>query len=723
MKLRLRGPRRLPFVAQLTASECAVACLSMVLAYHGHPVARPELRRALGTGRDGASAHALFQAARTFGLRGRALRLRAAELPGLARGSILHWEGKHFVVLARASRRRAWILDPASGRRRLALAEVERSFSGLALELEPDPERWPAGERSQALPSPTLALLRAAGLRARLVASLVLAAAAAIGVGLGVAATMQAVVARALEPAPRFADLGLAIAGLVLATVGAHRLRGWSQHALGRALDAALGRALIERLLALPWAFHRLRASEDLADRIASVGRLRAWIVRAAAIVAIDAPMLAAYLAVVSAWGSAMGWIAVVLAVAHRAVGAPLRARRSLADASEASSEARVEGFVARALQGMHAIKALGSEARVAERWAALRDEAEAHAQRRERAVAASHGLVEGFGLLIPLVLLAVGAHEVFAGALSIPALFGAHWLAVALLRPLGSILDGLELASPIRRAVERLDDVLAEALAEARGGPEVALALPAAIELEAVTVAAAGGDAAVLEIPRATLPPVRHVAIVGRSGSGKSTLAALLVGLVRPDRGRVSLGGHELAAHGIGPGPRHGLALVVPPVPLFNGSVRDAIALGADHPTTADVAAAARTAGLDELVASLPLGYDTSIFDGGKGLPDGLKHRIAIARALVGRPALLVLDEAAAALGEAAEAELVEAILRGPVRTLVTVSSHRGTVERADAVVVLERGRIVDVGSPALLLGRCAEYRRLFPGRRAVAS
>lgn len=146
-----RRRARLRFVPQMTASECSVACLAMVLAFHGMPVDRRTLRRTLGTGRDGASAHALYQAARALGLRGRALRLGAAALDSLEPGTILHWEARHFVVLERVTRGHAWILDPAVGRRRLTRVELAASFSGIALELRPDD----ASARRPATPAPS----------------------------------------------------------------------------------------------------------------------------------------------------------------------------------------------------------------------------------------------------------------------------------------------------------------------------------------------------------------------------------------------------------------------------------------------------------------------------------------------------------------------------------------------------------------------------------------
>lgn len=705
--------RRIPFVAQMTASECPVACLAMVLAHHGRPVPVRRLRAVLGTGRDGATAHALCEAARGFGLVGRGLRVPPAKAHELAPGTILHWEAKHFVVLERATREHAWIVDPAAGRRRVDADTLARSFSGLALAFAPDPACAPA-ELAAPEPSPAWRTVLGAAWRPGFLVPALLASLASAGLGIAGALVMTELVARLFAPVPRFADLVGLIAAIVVATVLVKAWRERALHGLGTAVERELGHGLAERLLRLPLAFFRHRTAGDLAGRVAGVHGLDRRVVAGVGAIVTEVPTMVAFLGVLCVWNATMAVAAVVIVAMHAVIGQLVRRREDQRAGAVVRSVAKAKAFEAQVLEQIGIIKAMGSETAIATRWSRLRADASEAADRHGRAHAVGQSGLEGFATLIPLAILAVGAHQVAAGSLGLPAMIGTNCLAVALFRPVAVLVAAVESLVAMRPALARIDDVMLEPI-EPAATATVALELPAAIALHDVTVGSPG-TAPTLDAVSFALEPVRHLAIVGGAAAGKSALAALLAGVSRSDAGHVELGGHDLELGGLGPDAR--ACLVPAAAPLLDGNLRDNVALGLTATAAGDIDAAIADAcrlvgALDEIEA-LPQRWATAVYDGGKGLSAGLRQRIVLARALAGQPRLLVLDEATASLGAAAEGQLVEALLAGPVRMLVTVTSHRSTLDRADAVVVLERGHVVDVGSPAELRARCARYREL---------
>jgi subfamily B ATP-binding cassette protein MsbA len=222
-----------------------------------------------------------------------------------------------------------------------------------------------------------------------------------------------------------------------------------------------------------------------------------------------------------------------------------------------------------------------------------------------------------------------------------------------------------------------------------------------------------------VLRGVRFTIRPGERVALVGPSGAGKTTIAMLLARFYDPTEGRILLDGIDLRRIRLRSLRRH-IGLVLQDTFVVEGTVRDNIALGKPDATDDEIVAAAKLANAHEFIERLPQGYDTWVGEGGALLSIGQRQRIALARALLRQPTILILDEVTAHLDAESEAAIQQAIERAMEGRTVLIIAHRlSTVKNADRILVLQDGRIVEEGTHEQLLAKGTLYRRLYELQR----
>uniref|UniRef100_UPI003FD89B9F peptidase domain-containing ABC transporter n=1 Tax=Acidocella sp. TaxID=50710 RepID=UPI003FD89B9F len=234
-------------------------------------------------------------------------------------------------------------------------------------------------------------------------------------------------------------------------------------------------------------------------------------------------------------------------------------------------------------------------------------------------------------------------------------------------------------------------------------------------IEFDDVTFKYEGAKAPALDKMSFKIPAGTMLGLVGRSGSGKSTITRLLQGINRDYQGAIKIDGNDMREINL----RHirkNFGMVLQDNFLFRGTVRENIIAGRPGLSFEDAVRAARLAGAEEFIERMPNGYDTFIQEGSPNLSGGQKQRLAIARALISDPKVLIMDEATSALDPESEALVNANILRiAKGRTMVIVSHRLSSLLDCDLIMVLDRGRTIDIGTHHELVERCAIYRHLW--------
>jgi ATP-binding cassette subfamily B protein len=313
------------------------------------------------------------------------------------------------------------------------------------------------------------------------------------------------------------------------------------------------------------------------------------------------------------------------------------------------------------------------------------------------------------------VAVIGTGAALALAGDLSVGTLVAFTMLAGRVTGPLVQIVSLVHEWQEARLAVNTIRGVMDH---PPERGPEARPARPVltgAITIEGVRYTYPGAATPALDGLTATLAAGQVVGIVGRSGSGKTTLTRLLQGLGAPERGRILFDGVDLRHIDLDH-LRRSVGVVLQDNLLFRGTLRSNIAAARPDASEDQIRRAAALAGAAEFIARLPRGLDTPVEEGGNNFSGGQRQRLAIARALLTDPRILILDEATSALDPESEAEVnrnLAAIARG--RTVLIVSHRMSSLARADVILVLDPGQLADAGPHADLVVRSPVYRHLW--------
>ena len=686
--------RAVRYVPQLEVTECGAACLTMVLAYHGHHAPLAEVRQQCGVSRNGADALAIAQAARRYGLEAKGVRLETEDLRQLALPAILHWDFEHFVVLESVGRDHASIVDPASGRRRLGLRELGRHFTGVALvfapseALKPRPRVRPSLSKYReiirhSLPSLLQVLLASVGLQL---------------VGLVLPVSTQILIDSVViphQPAWLLA-LGAALGAAVLTRVLLGLVRAYVVQGLRVVLDRTLMGRFLEHLLGLPLAFFSLREAGDLVQRVQSNATVQNLLTGQSISALLDGFLLLGYAGLMLVFDRTLGSLLIAFGLVRVAILVALRRRNELAMASELTASGREFGALLEALTGLETTKASGAESRMVERWAhRMTDRLNGSLARRKNTMLATHSTVFLQGLGLALVFL-VGGEKVVAQEMTLGTFASFLALQGLFLAPLQSLLETVNQLQYLSNHFDRLDDVLTTP-PEPSGRRDPGR-LRGEIELRDVSFSYAPGEPPTLSGVSVRIRAGEKVAIVGPSGSGKSTLARLLLGLHLPTSGTVAFDGRDLRELDLRK-VRAQMGVVLQETFLFDDTVRSNLALNDEELPLERLREAATLACVDDDIQALPEAYLTRIGENGNALSGGQRQRLNLSRALAHDPAVLLLDEATSSLDLETERRVHANLARlGCTRILI---AHRlATVRDADRILVLANGRIVEEGT-----------------------
>ncbi|MBW4023694.1 MAG: peptidase domain-containing ABC transporter [Proteobacteria bacterium] len=493
--------------------------------------------------------------------------------------------------------------------------------------------------------------------------------------------------------------------------------RGSLLQVVSTRIDAKIQLYVFKRVLALPLDYFERNQTGVIGQAISKIYQIREFITGRLLTTFIDGTMLLVMLPIMFFMSPTLSWTIVAAAGLIMLVIAVFLRPIRILSGKVSAAESRKFSVLVETLHGIKTVKSLALESARYSAWD------EYVAQAGDLRLQAGRLALWPATLTIPLQRYCQYGVILLGAYIAVTSKSQAE---------IGSMmaftLISMRVASPLisfAKLIQDFEDVratMAEAQAVLNNPPEIRgidrglrPAFEGAIEFDGVSFTYQGSQRPALDDVQFSVPPGTMLGLVGRSGSGKSTVTRLLQGISRDYTGFVKIDGVELRSINL----RHlrrNFGVVLQENFLFRGSIRDNIIGGRPGLTMEDVVRAARLAGAEEFIERLPAGYDTFIQEGSPNLSGGQRQRIAIARALIVDPKLMILDEATSALDPESEA-LVNANLKriGAGRTMVIVSHRLASLVDCNAIIVMDKGTVLDVGTHAELVERCSVYRMLW--------
>ncbi|TWI60655.1 ATP-binding cassette subfamily B protein [Pseudoduganella lurida] len=379
------------------------------------------------------------------------------------------------------------------------------------------------------------------------------------------------------------------------------------------------------------------------------------------------------------------------------------------------SAEGQRQAMLVETIHGMRTVKALAIEPNQRRSWDQRSAESITMHFRVGQISIVGNAVTDFLGKLMPIVLIVVGAQDVFDQTLTVGALIAFQMLSQRVTSPLIALVGLVNEYQETALSVKMMGEVMNRAPEGRAGAGGLRPVLKGEIRFDDVSFRYPGGQSLALDRTAFTIQPGTVVGIVGRSGSGKTTLTKVIQGLYAVQEGIVRFDGfdaREIELSHL----RRQIGVVLQENFLFRGTIRENLMVTKPDATFEEMAEAAAAAGADEFIERMPQGYDTLLEENASNLSGGQKQRLSIARSLLAKPRILILDEAASALDPESEAIFIRNLSRIAVgRTVVMISHRLSTLVNADSILVMQRGRLADAGRHEELLTRSDTYQHLW--------
>lgn len=688
-----------PWVPQHDESDCGAAALAMVARYYGVKLSVGQLREKAQVGRHGSSMLNLATAAESIGMQTQAVRTDWTHLVQLPMPGVALWEGRHYVVVYEVTETQVIVGDPAIGIVKLTPQEFQQGWSGQLLLLTATTKL----QDNQPSKSPFRRFVPFLTPFKKLLVEILLASFLLELLRLSWPIFTQLVVDKVLVH-QNVSMLNILLLGMIFLgafQIGSTIVRQYLLQHVGLRLGLAMSADLFRQMMRLPMRFFHTRKIGDFLTRFEDNQRIKEMLTGRIITSLLDVLMILTSLGLMLFYNVKLTLVALAAFPFYIGLTVIFTPWLKRANRKKLEQEAQADSSLVESIKAISTIKDANAE--LASRWkyenlVVMQGLADYEGRRLNMWL---DGLFRSVNILANSFLLWYGAHLVIGGELTVGQLMAFNSLVAMIAVPiLGLVQLWFELQS-INVALERLADIYdAKPEQEETTGVIRLPRLQGHIEFKNVCFRYNPEDRNILRNVTLEIRPGQTIALVGRSGAGKTTLAMLLQRFYSPTEGTISIDGFDLCSADMQT-LRSQLGVVAQETMIFNGTIRENIAIADPDVPLDRIIEVTKQANVHEMIMSFPMAYDTVIGELGVRLSGGQRQRLAIARALLKNPRILVLDEATSALdyeSERAVQQNLQDLMRD--RTTLIIAHRLSTVQNADRIIVLDAGNVVEEGT-----------------------
>ena len=709
------GVAKVPVIMQLEALECGAAALAMIMAYYGKWVPLEKVRQDCGVSRDGSKAKNIYLAAERYGFSVKAYRMNPEAMREKGQfPCIIHWNMNHFVVLNGFKGKHVYLNDPARGSVRITWEEFDKSFTGVAMFLEPSENFRPEGKRKSTI---SFARKRLVGAGTAVV-FVMLTTVISYLFGIVNSVTSRIFVDRLLTGINRewlypFISLLIFLAVIQLIVAWAQTI--YSQKINGK-MSVIGSTTYMWKILRLPMEFFSQRLAGDIQYRAGLNSDIAGTLVNTFAPLVLNTVMMIFYLVLMLRQSTLLTIIGAVALLINIIMSYIISNRRLNITRVQMRDTGKLESATVTGIDMIETIKSSGAQNGFFQKWAGYQASVNAQdvkAERTNQYLGAIPGFITVFANYAVLV---VGIWLTMAGRFTLGAVLMFQGFLSSFMSPAMTLVNAGQNIQEMRTQMERVEDVMEypEDESVVDKNPEVTELekLRGNIELKNVTFGYSRLERPVIENLSVSIKTGERIAVVGASGCGKSTLSKLISGLYQPWSGEILFDGRPRSAY-----PRDvmvgSIAVVDQDIILFEDTIANNIRMWDDTIMDFEMIMAARDAQLHEDIMKLPGGYKHKLTDRGRNLSGGQRQQLEIARVLAQDPTIIILDEATSALDARTEHDVVKSVKDRGI-TCIVIAHRLSTIIDCDEIIVMDRGKIIERGTHDELIKLNGAYAEL---------